>query len=121
METETWEDIPDYEGLYQVSDMGRVRSLDREVECVTRRGTTYVRKLKGRVLRPAENGRSGHLAVLLSREGCQETKAVASLVMAVFYGPRPDGHVIEHRNGLIHDNNLGNLRYVSDRWRCRVF
>ena len=49
---EIWKDIPGYEGRYQVSDEGRVRSLDRVVRGVSKTGREYQRKVRGTILRP---------------------------------------------------------------------
>ena len=62
---EVWKDIPEYEGFYQVSNLGNVRSLDR----VCSRG----RKLKGKVLKDALCG-SGYFAVELNKNGKAKTK-----------------------------------------------
>ena len=48
---EIWKDIKGYEGLYQVSNMGRVRSLDRDI-VTTYRGTVHTRHYKGRIIKP---------------------------------------------------------------------
>lgn len=52
---EIWKDIPGHEGRYQVSDEGRVRSIDRPVRVVFQ-GIDTVRIAKGKVLRPGRNG-----------------------------------------------------------------
>ena len=54
METknEIWKDIEGYEGLYQVSNFGRVRSLDRTITCPNRWGKFSERRYKGRILTP---------------------------------------------------------------------
>lgn len=60
---ETWKDIKEYEGLYQVSDMGRVRSLNRYVN--SKNGSQSLKK--GRVLKP--RGRGDYVAVILYNNG----------------------------------------------------
>ncbi len=62
---ETWKDIPGYEGRYQVSDEGRVRSIDRPVRVVCH-GVEAVRIAKGKMLRPGPS-KSGHVTVALGR------------------------------------------------------
>ena len=98
-----WKDIAGYEGLYQVSDGGQVRSLDR-VSC-------YGRRLKGRTLRATPNDKSGHLAVGLWSQGKQRTLYVHRLVAAAFIGPCPDGQEVRHGANGIGDNSVGNLCY----------
>lgn len=109
MEAEVWKDIPGYEGAYQVSSLGGVRSLDREV--VTKAGE--VRRYCGRVLKSAKYGRQRtHVAVVLGRGNHHP---VHHLVMLAFVGPRPENAVICHENGNPTDNRLSNLRYDSLR------
>lgn len=99
---ETWKPIPGYEGLYEVSDLGRVRSLDR----VDRRGRFWL----GRTLKP-QLGTSGYLAVALSRHSCLKTRAIHRLVLEAFIGPCPKGLIGLHLNDIKTDNRLENLRW----------
>lgn len=104
--TETWKDIPGYAGRYQVSDAGRVRSLDHYVRLVAH-GVETRRLSPGRVLRPGPST-SGHLSVTLGRGN---TKQVHALVMLAFEGPPPPGHEVLHENHTPTDNRRTNLRY----------
>lgn len=106
--TEEWRDIPGYEGKYQASTLGRIRSLDRRVRTVAH-GTEATRPIKGRVLRPWRVGNSGHVGVDL---GC-EARAVPvhKLVALTFIGPRPEGMEICHNDGDPTNNAVSNLRY----------
>ena len=102
MESEVWKDIPGYEGAYQVSSLGRVRSLDRQV--VTKTGV--VRNMPGKVLSPGRY--DGHMAVVLGRKNFHP---VHHLVALAFFGPRPEGMQVCHTNGDPKDNRVENLRY----------
>ena len=102
---EIWKDIPGYEGKYQVSNLGRIRSLDRWI--VNRLGKRY--RHRGRVLKPCPNN-LGYMRVDL---GKRNSVRVHVQVMAAFVGPRPDGMVIAHGNGNCSDNRLANLRYTT--------
>ena len=104
---ETWKAIPGYEGLYEVSDQGRVRSLDRYVECVGPIKGRYFSKKKGRVLRPGPSN-YGHLSVVLGRNN---TRMVHELVLRAFVGEPPEKHECCHNNGDPADNRLQNLRW----------
>ena len=108
---ESWQPVPGYEGLYEVSDQGRVRSLDRVLSFEGRWGTT-TRQVKGRVLRPGP-GRADRLQVNLSKENVSWVVPIHKLVTLVFIGPRPEGHDIDHINGDFRDNRLVNLEYVT--------
>lgn len=104
--SEVWKDITGYEGLYQVSDLGNVKSLDREV--------TYkdgkVRIHKGKLLKPQKH-RDGGLKIGLYKNKKPETFTPQKLVMSVFIGPRPEGYQICHIDGNPLNNKLSNLRY----------
>lgn len=107
MTPERWKAIPGWEGLYEASDQGRIRSLDR----VVKRRDGKERFSPGRVLSPAARN-SGHLYVCLhDTAGSQRTYYVHRLVMCSFVGPRPDGLEVCHWNDVPTDNRLVNLRY----------
>lgn len=103
---EVWRPIAGYVGHYEVSDRGRVRSVDRLV--TDRVGRT--RKIRGKILSPSVR-KSGHLNVNLKVGGESLTKAVHTLVLEAFVGPRPDGLECCHENGNPRDNRPANLRW----------
>lgn len=107
IDSESWCPVPDYEGRYEVSDRGRVRSLTRQVEDSVGR----VRTFRGRVLSPGSQPPLGHLHVNLSTEGRKRTFAVHALVLMAFVSPRPVGQECCHANGDPRDNRLENLRW----------
>ena len=104
---EIWKDIPGYEGQYQVSGAGSVRSLDRQVPM---RGAAYYSSRKGRPLKPGRMDRFGHVSVALGRGNSQ---CVHSLVALAFIGPRPLNQDVAHLNGNGGDNRVENLAYVT--------
>lgn len=99
---ECWQPIPGYEG-YEVSDLGRLRSLDRIIW--TTRGP---RRLNGRVLRlwPGK-----YLGAVITIAGEGHTLTAHRSVAAAFLGPCPEGMEVCHNNGDRHDNRVANLRY----------
>lgn len=107
---EIWKDIPGYEGRYQVSDQGRVRSLDQVVNGFhpSRLGPCKHHR-KGRILKPGRFTSSGHVSVVLGHGA--HGSPVHQLVMLAFVGPCPEGMEICHNNGDASDNRLENLRY----------
>lgn len=108
--TEQWLPVIGYEGLYEVSSTGRVRSLDREVNH-WRGGKRLV---KGRELAAFEGNKKrerGYLRVGLYKRAQLRSHHVHTLVLEAFVGPRPDGMVCCHRNGVSTDNRLENLRW----------
>ena len=108
--TEIWKDVPGYDGRYQVSDQGRVRSVDREVEAANRWGGVNVRRYKGRIIRQRSDGQ-GRMRVTLGLRG--PTPLVHQLVMRAFVGPYPEGCEIAHWDGNASNNRLTNLRYTT--------
>lgn len=94
---EQWAAVVDYEGLYEVSDAGRVRSIARP-------GT------RGGILR-GEVHPDGYPSVKLSKGGRKKHLTVHVLVATAFRGPRPDGQECRHLNGDPSDNRLENLAW----------
>ena len=110
MEKEIWKDIPGYEGRYQASSLGRIKSLKRKV----RGENPYTRKeffrtVPERILRPGRFCKCGHVSVVLGHKTAG--KPVHQLVAFTFLGPRPEGLDILHINGNPLDNRAENLMY----------
>ncbi|WP_460670492.1 NUMOD4 motif-containing HNH endonuclease [Larkinella ripae] len=105
---EVWKDVPNYEGHYQVSNLGRMRSLDRPPVYKAR----GARGFTGQPLSPNANQR-GYLCISLSRKHKYKRFFVHRIVMHAFVGPIPDGYTVNHKNGIKDDNRLENLEYVT--------
>lgn len=110
---ETWKPIRTWEGYYEVSDMGRVRSLDRTI---LRKGSWYrgpqTTTTKGKVLAPSFDTFGYPMVKLkLMSEERIELHRIHSLVMETFIGPRPDKCVVAHNDGNPKNPQLANLRY----------
>lgn len=103
---ETWKDVPNYEGVYQVSNLGRVRSLDRYVVY----SNDGVRFYKGKILKQQNNG-NGYMYKQLKHEGTRKNFYIHRLVMMTFVGDRPKNMAICHIDGDKTNNRLDNLRY----------
>jgi len=102
---ERWRAVPGFEGYYEVSDAGRVRSVDRVI--VSRRGDQ--RRMAGKVQQLRARGR--YLTATLCRGGRKTIVRVHVLVLRAFVGRRPPGKEGCHGNGLSLDNRLSNLRW----------
>ena len=110
---EIWKDIEGYEGLYQASNLGRVKSLDRIV--VTK--TNISRLMKGKVLTIVPDP-NNYMKVLLSKEGKQQIYLVHRLVAQAFI-PNPDNKPeIDHINTDRTDNRVENLQWVTRKENC---
>jgi hypothetical protein len=102
---EEWKDVPEYEGLYQVSTLGRVRSVDRVV-----RSGNWLHPYKGKVLAQRRVW-NGYLQISLSKEGRIKQIMTAHLVLATFVGPCPPGMECCHFDGDRKNNMIDNLRW----------
>jgi hypothetical protein len=109
---ENWIDVIGYEGLYQVSDLGNVKNLSRDV--VSRGGT---RKVKEKILKPYST-KHGYLFIKLSKNNDYKAIAVHKLVALCFLNHVLDGShkiIVDHINGIKTDNRLVNLQLISSR------
>ena len=106
---EDWKDIPGYEGKYQASSAGNIRSIDRQITQIGRGGLPSTRLIKGRVLRPGQYCKAGHVSVMLGKKSFG--RPVHRLVMLTFVGPPPVNQEVRHLNGNPKDNRLVNLAY----------
>lgn len=102
---EVWEDIPGYEGSYQASTLGRIRSLDRMINC--RSGQ---RKHRGRILALTPQ-KSGHLNVELKVDGVCQKYRVHRLVLLTFVGPPKKNQECLHVKSDPSNNKLENLKW----------
>ena len=100
---EEWRAIEGYEGLYEVSNLGRVRSLDRTIDD---------RRYKGRILKGCES-LDGYLKIGLHKDGTIKTTKVHRLVALAFV-PNPDSkETVNHINENKHDNRACNLEWLT--------
>lgn len=108
-EIETWKDIKGYESYYQVSDWGRVRSLDRTVKDATRDRHQH---LKGKILKETDNGK-GYKLVFLNKDRKRRNKYVHILVAEAFI-PNPNNlREVNHKDLCKSNNCVQNLEWVS--------
>lgn len=104
--TETWRPISDWEGFYEVSDLGGIRTMPR----IVTRSNGAKMTLRG-VLRKLPPGKNGYVSVTLSKPGDSRQRYVHQIVLETFHGPCPEGMEVLHGNGIRTDNRLSNLRY----------
>jgi hypothetical protein len=107
-QAEQWRPVVGYEGLYEVSDQGHVRSLERIITRNDPRRGLVRQRFPGRILTP-QKYRGGYLKVALSAAASNEK--VHRLVLEAFVGPCPPGMECCHYNDIPDDNRLSNLRW----------
>lgn len=100
---ETFKPVRGYDGLYEVSDYGCVRSLN------------YNKTGKRNTLKNVRNQQTEYEYVCLCGYGKRKRFSVHRLVWETFVGPIPDGMEIDHINTVRNDNRLANLRVVTHK------
>ncbi|MCV7434792.1 NUMOD4 domain-containing protein [Mycolicibacterium bacteremicum] len=106
---EEWRPVVGFEGLYEVSSFGRVRSLDR---LVPNGASRRLKRLTGRMMRQHKVPPTNYLSVQMSKENFRERRRVHVMVLESFVGPRPAPEFDAcHNNGDPLDNSVGNLRW----------
>ena len=102
MEEEVWKPIKDYEGLYEISNLGRVKSLN------------YGGTGKGKILKNIED-RKGYLKVCLTKNGRHKILKVHRLVAEAFIPNPGNKPCVDHINTIKNDNRVENLRWVTHK------
>lgn len=108
---EVWKDIENYEGYYQVSNLGRVRSVDRDIIYSNGIIVKYTGKLLSLHLE-----KNGYISVLFSKNGSQERAYVHRLVAKTFIS-NPNNYLeINHKDENPQNNKVDNLEWCNRKY-----
>lgn len=108
MSNEIWKPINGYDGLYEISNLGSIKSLERKVN--SRYGTHHT--IKEQVINCAIS-KDGYCTVMLYKNGKSERKRIHRLVYEAFICSIPKGYDIHHINNNKQDNRLENLELIE--------
>ena len=115
MTSERWQDIPGYEGFYQASSLGRIKSVHRIIDSVSRNGNRYKKSVQERIMSGGKNS-WGHAMIILCREGITKPHLIHRLVLKTFIGPCPNGMQSRHFPDDNKANNcLDNLQWGTPK------
>lgn len=98
--SEVYKDLPGWEGIYQVSDHGNVKSMSREING---------RLIQGRVLKPGAARETLKVNLCTGTRSVSQTYTVGHLVLLAFVGEKPSGCKAKHRDGDQKNNRASNL------------
>jgi hypothetical protein len=106
---EIWRDIKEYEGLYQVSTYGNIRSLNR----YKKSSYNSKSKLQGIVRKPVLYKDTGYLSIILSNGVTRKQILVHRIVASTFLFNKENKKCVNHINGIRNDNNVENLEWAT--------
>lgn len=112
---ELWKDIPGFEGLYQASNFGQIRSLDRIIK-YRKDGSGVI--YKGKILTQHQNGHGYNIVVLYDYNHKHHNEKVHRLVAKTFIDNPKNYPVINHINQIKTDNRVDNLEWCSYRYNA---
>lgn len=105
---EIWKDIKEYEGYYQVSNLGRIKSLSRIVD----NHSGFKKKLKEKILNPSIS-KTGYLVVSFKKNNKRKTFKVHRLIAFAFIPEVCGKTFVNHKNGIKTDNSISNLEWCT--------
>lgn len=113
---EYWKDIPGYDGIYQCSNYGRIKSLKREFKKQTKHGF-IIGFTKEKIRKPTKikvkSSNSEALYISLKVDGVRKTDTVSKWVGITFIGEKKKGYYFQHKNKNSLDNRLLNIEQVK--------
>jgi hypothetical protein len=107
---EIWKDVIGYEGIYQVSNLGRIKRISKNHLCNLRYQGEYY-------LKPLDNGK-GYLRMKLSNNGSSKRVMLHRIIAEAFINNPENKKVINHINGNKKDNRIENLEWCTQSYNC---
>jgi hypothetical protein len=114
--SEIWRPVLEYEGYYEVSNLGRLRSVDRESTFYSKRHNDYVtRVFKGKLIEHIGTDRDGYRKVTLAKDGVNRKRPMFRLVAEAFVNnPDPENKIsVNHIDGVKTNDRAENLEWVT--------
>lgn len=112
---EIWKDVVGYEGIYQVSNFGNVKSLDK---IVFNNGSRRYNNIKGRVLSQNKTNGNGYRIVSLNNNGCSKNYYIHRLVASSFLENKNNFKYINHKDENKLNNNIDNLEWCDAKYNA---
>lgn len=109
---EIWLPISGYEGFYEVSNFGNVRSIRRQTRCVSKAGLEFTKPQGGGNLKHVKHN-AGYLSVVLSAKGNRSGKLIHRLVADAFVENISDLPWVNHKDANKHNNQSSNLEWCT--------
>lgn len=114
---EIWKDVKDYEGLYQVSNLGNIKSLDRVVKLVSKNqfnSFTTLKAIKGKEISKVVNSK-GYYQIALYKNGKMKNKLLHRLVLEAFIPNIENKPTVNHIDGNKLNDRLDNLEWATNK------
>lgn len=119
LEKEIWKDVKGWEGTFQVSNHGRMRSLTRYINRKSRWGGIHLHKIEGRILKQVPLGKGNrikYLCIGLKREGQKFKNITVHRLVALAFIPLIEGkNYVNHKDGNVLNNHYTNLEWTTNR------
>lgn len=112
MDNETWKDIKDYKGLYQISNLGKIKKLEKRLISYYKDGRIYKGYKKEKILKNRLYN-NGYYGVVLSKNNKQKNIFIHR-ILAIYFIPNPENKLeVNHKDGNKQNNDINNLEWVT--------